>query len=68
MSLAVMIGTFLVSLFWLYAAYLRKAESNKLDSGVMALPKAFTVRKLLLIGAVFQLIFILKLMAYFLVQ
>jgi hypothetical protein len=64
MSFVVTIGIFLVSLFWLYAAYLRKSESKKLDSGAMALPKFFTVRILLFMGMVFLLMFVLRLISY----
>ncbi|MCJ8268795.1 MAG: hypothetical protein MJK04_05255 [Psychrosphaera sp.] len=56
--------TFMVMLFWLYAAYLRKNDSIKLKQGAFALPGFFTFGVLILGALVSALMLLARLLSH----
>lgn len=66
MSIFLTISLLLVSVFWFYAAYLRKIDSDKLKNGAMALPDVFTVKLLISLGVICVSIVGVRLLSLFL--
>ena len=57
--------TFIVMLFWCYAAYLKKNDSVKLKKGVLALPAFFTFKILIIAAFVSALVLVARLLSHF---
>jgi uncharacterized membrane protein YhdT len=57
--------TFIVMLFWCYAAYLRKNDSETRDKGAFALPAFFTFKVLVLAVIISALVFTARLLGHF---
>jgi hypothetical protein len=50
----------LISIFWFYTAYLRKTGSDKLKSGLLALPDFFSFKVLLFAGVLSTTLFLVR--------
>lgn len=66
MGIFVTIIMLLASVFWFYAAYLRKIDSDKLKNGAMALPDVFSVKVLITMGVISVSIVGIRLLSLFL--
>ena len=60
LSLIITILAFIISVFWFYAAYLRKSNSEKLNGGLLALPSFFSFNVLIFAGIISTIIFFIR--------